>query len=141
VSFGCSGAPIAATCTVSPTAPTLDGSTPVEVTVTATTTARSMAAPSGPVRPPGLGGRLAAPWFLWLLAMLAAAGVATRKRAAWGFAMTLLCAFMWVACGGGGGSPSPQGTPAGTYTLTVTGTFTTSTGTMSHNTALTLKVQ
>jgi hypothetical protein len=147
VSFGCSGAPQAATCTVSPTSATLDGSTPVEVTATATTTARSMAAPSGPVRPPGVGGRPPVPWFLWLwaMAMLAAAGVAVRKRAAWGFAMTMLCVFLWVACGGGGGSPSPpptqNGTPAGTYDLTVTGTFTTSTGTLSRSTVLTLKVQ
>jgi hypothetical protein len=147
VSFGCSGAPHAATCTVSPTSATLDGATPAEVTATATTTARSLAAPSGPVRPPGLGGRLAAPWLLWLLAMatLAAAGVAVRKRAAWGFAITMLCVFLWVACGGGGGSPSPpptqNGTPAGTYDLTVSGTFTTSTGTLSRSTVLTLKVQ
>ncbi len=115
-------------CTCSPTSLTLVGSTSQEVTVTATTTAPSMAPPSMRLPPPGVGGHVRAPWLLWLLilAMLGSATLLARRRTAWGLTVALLSVMLWAACGGGGGGgfvPQPQpGTPAGTYTITVSAT-------------------
>ena len=142
VAMSCSGAPPRATCSVSPSSLALDGSTPAEVTVSVTTTARSLAPPGHPVGP--LGGKRSpmTPWLLWLASLLMIAGcrLAARRRAVWGLTAVVLAVMVWAACGGGGGAPAPSpvqtGTPAGTYTLTVTATA----GNLTHSTSLTLRV-
>jgi hypothetical protein len=116
----------------------LDGTTPVDVTISVRTTARSMAAPPLRIAPPN--GRN---WvgiiclFGLLLAWLHFRGGmgAGRPRATWALPVILLLALTWVACGGGPPSP-PEGTPAGTYTLAVTATA----GGLSSSTNLTLIV-
>jgi hypothetical protein len=136
VSLSCAGAPQRATCTLSSSSVTPDGTNPASVTVTVTTTARSLAPPARPPLPP-FGDPAPRGVLLWLLLGLLAALFIRRQsdpsnsharvpavRTA--LAATMLLILLWAACGGGGTTvlgPTPQtGTPAGTYTLTVTGT-------------------
>jgi hypothetical protein len=133
VSFTCTGAPTAATCSV--TSPV---TIPGTATVTVSTTSRS-AVPIAPKPPTG-------PWiWLWILALVAAAGtrLLAGRRLAWSrawapLAVAMFSVALWAGCGGGGGTPIPHGTPAGTYTLTVTATYTGTTA--KQNITLTLHV-
>jgi len=78
VQLACEGAPIGASCTVSPSTVTLDGSSPAQVSVSVTTTPRSHAYrfPGPGLNPPGLGGRLREiPWGFVALLMALAAGL------------------------------------------------------------------
>jgi len=144
-----------ATCSVSPTAVTPDGTNAATATVTVTTTARGMAPPNSggrtaPLQRPPVGRHRGLPLQIWLLAlvMLASLGGIRATRAGWKPAPAMLAAalmlvLLWVACGGGGGAAPPPprpGTPPGTYTLTVTGTVATGSGNLSHDITLTLKV-
>ncbi len=141
VALSCGGAPYLATCSVSTSLLTLDGTNTATATVTVTTTARA-----------GVGMRLkppAGPWiWLWMLGLFAAVGarlVAGRRlawRQAWAsLAVAMLSLTLWTACGGGAGSGDGNpGTPAGTYTLTVGGTYRSDTTTLQHSVNLTLKV-
>jgi hypothetical protein len=136
VSLGCSGAPRASTCLISPNSLALSGTTSATATVSVTTTARAFLLPY--VRSPRLLPNLGLPLLLVLLTLALLAGSLRQQnglsRRAW--AGVVLLAALSVGCGGGSASV-PQGTPAGTYTLTVTSTS----GGVSHNMTLTLKVQ
>jgi hypothetical protein len=128
VQMGCQGAPAGATCTVTPAQVTLDGATPVQITVSVSTTARSQGVPRVP--PPQ------APQWVWPLAltMLASLILASRRRRpALILAALLLMAVVWAACGGGGRmvSTTSTGTPAGSYSIQVTGTYTAANGATS----------
>src|SRR5229473_2159386 len=130
VTWTCTGAPAAATCTVSPSPVTLDGSNPATATVTLTTTARAVV----PLLVLPRQGPPMAPW--WALAALFACvavltaicnlGRASRLRPGFAAAAGVLAvSFCTYACGGYGNPPPlipPAGTPANTYTLTITGT-------------------
>ena len=72
----CTGAPTAATCTPSPASLSLDGSTPANVTVSVTTTARSIVPPGSQFGPAPTERHTSPPVQVWLLAlaMLAAWG-------------------------------------------------------------------
>jgi len=151
-----------ATCTVSPSTVTPDGTNAATVTVTVTTTARGMAPPfggpredRGERRAPLFGGHrppLQLPLQVWLLALLAVTVVAAAFRpphgnvrlkpnTAFPLAGALLLVLLWAACGGGGGRGGGNpGTPLGTYTLTVTGTVATGSGNLGHDLTFTLKV-
>ena len=158
VFLACTGAPSLATCAVSPSSVTLDGTNSQTVNITVTTTAPSSLLPLPRVRPISSGGRKLLVW-LELVAILAL--VVWVRRAADGWSAgpdvvkrsvnarlrpALLCAIFFAvaafaACGGGGGSNSPPptsspGTPTGTYTLKVTG----SSGSLTHSVTLTLTV-
>jgi uncharacterized repeat protein (TIGR01451 family) len=146
VTFGCQGAPTGASCTLTPSVVSLNGTTPVQVKVAVSTTARSGAAPRGGPSLPGPGPFR---WFV-LASLLALFGLGgwtaiTRRRYAaplpalaarrlrmsvLALAATALMLLAWAACGGGGGGgmTSAVGTPAGMYSVTVSGSFTTSTG-------------
>jgi hypothetical protein len=144
VSLSCAGAPALATCQISPGAASLDGVTPVNVTISVQTTAPSAIAHWRPRAPWSLG-NLPAPAgsvmllvFAWLVCVMAGG---FRKRAGWWLAPLVLAGALSVGCGGGGqvGSappPSQPGTAAGTYTLTVTA----SSQAISHTISLTLTV-
>jgi hypothetical protein len=112
VTWSCSGAPVAAMCTVSPPSVTLDGQNAATATVTLTTTARSFS-------PPFALPRMAPPMFprevlVALCVLLLAAvmfwnlsrtyhrrpGLATAA----GLLAVLLCSY---SCGGGYGTPGP----------------------------------
>ncbi len=126
-SLSCSGAPTAATCAVNPTTITLSDTTAANFTVSVTTTARSLVAPMALKVPPVSGWKapVAQPVQLaWLLALLAMAGMtlASRRRAKWLLAATMLVVLMWSACDNTKKTPPQTGTPAGTYTLTITAT-------------------
>src|SRR3989440_3361316 len=140
VTWSCTGAPAAATCTVSPSSVTLNGSTMATATVTLTTMARVLAPPLGLPRyaPP------MQPWwalvacFVWLavLAMLWTFGRASRPRrpglaATAGLLAVSLCTY---SCGGYGTPPPPISPTLSTLTLnptTVTGGVQSSTGTVT----------
>ena len=141
-----------ATCSVSPSALTPDGTNAATATVTITTTARGTGAPRFVPSPPPLGRYTALPLrvlmgaLLALLAALTALWALGERRlnlspVRWPpLGVGLMFLLLWAACGGGGGGGGPPppkpGTPAGTYTLTVTATS----GGVSHTTSLTLKV-
>jgi subtilase family serine protease len=132
ITFTCTGAPTAGTCTA-PSSTTAAG----QVTFTVTTTA-----PSSRLQPALDHGTriLYAALLPGLLGIVFMAG--TRRRTPQGLRVLgmivfLGCSMMWVtscgggssSSGGGGGGGGNTGTPAGTYTVTITGTSGTSTAT------------
>jgi len=127
VSWNCSGAPPAATCTVSPSSVTLDGTHAANATVSLTTMARAF---SSPLAVPRFAPRLL-PWrilplcaALLLISLILHNSRFAGRRRPWLIASTALAlAVPCTSCGGGASSnPQPaQGTPANTYTITVTG--------------------
>jgi hypothetical protein len=143
VQLSCSGAPQGATCSVTPSSVTLDGSSLEQATVRVTTKGRALAGP-GRQGPPPLGPQARLP----LLGLMSLAGLALlmarRRRVGLVLGVSLLLALVWVACGGGGLmlTSSGGGTPAGTYTLTITGSYTASAGdsSLTHGTTVTLTV-
>lgn len=139
VTLACSGAPTAATCSVNPATANLNGTTPVNFSVTVTTTSRAFLLPGIPNPIPGP--TPTALLVLWASATsLLLAVLARRKRgyraafASAGMALMLLIA----ACGGGTPPPPPppHGTPAGSSTIVVTATS----GTVTRTINLTLNV-
>ncbi len=148
ITLGCTGAPPAATCTVSPSSVTLDGFNPSSATATVTTTARSMVPPAARPRAiPPLGPLMRLLCLALLLALVLWArrlGDLYNHQRAWlrasaPFGILVLLVALWAACGGGGGAPPPPhatGTSAGTFTLTITA----SSGSLRRNTTLTLTV-
>ena len=156
VSLTCTGAPTGATCSVTPQTVTLSGTTPVNLTVTVSTTSRSLVGPQGSWRVPppafnplglivlaliGFGSSLV----VWTVFGTKRRPLAVRLRLAT-FAAGLIVASVitWTACGGGSMSPPPSlnnGTPAGTYNLIVTGTYNVNAALqLSHTTTLQLTV-
>jgi hypothetical protein len=140
VNWTCTGAPAAATCTVSPSSVTLDGSNPATATVTLTTKARGIVTP--PLVLPRQGPPMARWWtlaalFAWLavFATICNLGRASRWRpglaAAAGVLAVSLCTY---ACGGyGNGNPPPGSatlSSVGLNPATVTG-GSSSTGTVT----------
>jgi hypothetical protein len=146
VGLSCTGAPSAATCSISPSSVTLDGTDVAKPTVTVTTTARSLAGPTRRLLPPGGMGPLAIPWVAWLLVLATLSSLAAIRRRRVRFSLAVLAATVlllisWVACGGGS-TPAitTTGTPAGTYTLTVSGTYTGSSGNLTNSAKTSLTV-
>jgi hypothetical protein len=136
VAFACSGVPTNATCTVTPAAPALGGTTTVSVTIA---TSVAGAALRWPVMP-------GAPRMAWLAGLLplGLAGLRRKRLRRLSAIATLGCMFVLAGCAAdrmipvtspGGGSTTP--TPSGTYNLVVTGT---STG-LTRSVGLTLVVQ
>jgi hypothetical protein len=128
VTFTCSGAPTASTCTLAPPAVTFGGASSAPLTVSIQTTARSV---SGQVvhRYQPLSGPMLSfvECAFVLLLMLFAADYAMpfrRSRPALLWALVVV-ALLCSSCGGGNSvvkPPPAQGTPAGTYNVTVLGT-------------------
>jgi hypothetical protein len=115
VRWGCTGAPTAATCTVSPSSVTLDGTHTATMTVALTTTAHA-------ISPPFVLPRAAPPPHLWLMQaaclawvavmlVLCFLGRASRQRRGLVAAAGLIAVSLWAySCGGGYGGP-PPGSP------------------------------
>ncbi len=127
VALSCSGAPTLATCTVSPSSMTLDGSSTIQAQVTATTTqATSFLQPSSGR---SNGNRMAELVGLTGLAGLAALVLLPGKRRGKpsrrlsGFLFLLLIIATLATLPSCGARSDPPGTAAGTYPLTVTATF------------------
>jgi subtilisin family serine protease len=118
ITLGCSGLPSAATCTVTPSTVTLNGTSPATATVTVQTTARAATAAgfvwSDPFSGPSAG-RLG--WILaWVAGLLVWAtlchlGMATRPGRGLAAAVGLVTfSLALYSCGGNSSGPSP-GTP------------------------------
>jgi hypothetical protein len=144
VSMSCSGAPAGATCTVSPSSVTLNGSVLQNVTVTVATTASSAS-----VMRPGNQHFEYAFWLAWSgllgLPMILIKPYPDRKRRShWIAILGLICVlavFSGVPACGGGPSSGGGGVQAGNYSLTVTGSFSSGKSALTHTTKLTLAVQ
>ena len=131
VVWTCSGLPIGASCSVSPSSTTLDGFTSANVTLTIATTARTS---STSVTSPLIGfGSPALPLINACFVCVAALGLLWNMRRARSSSWRLvalsvaLFAFLCVSCGGGSNMtppPPPQqtGTPAGVFAITLTAT-------------------
>jgi Bacterial regulatory helix-turn-helix protein, lysR family len=139
VSLACSGPPVSATCSVSPTSVTPNGAA-ATATLTVTTTTRSTIVTNN--RLPSIP---ASKRFLFCIALILSVIMFTltphrRVRVPLLAVNSLALLFLFArGCGGsssssGGGS---TGTPAGNSTITVTGTS----GSTSHTTTVTLVVQ
>lgn len=154
VSFACSGVPAEANCTISPN-PAAVGNSPVNVTVTITTTAPGFAGPHNRAAPPRApcapspNGQWVLLGALILIALCVARcnqpGLAQGRLKLKLRALGLLFLVALVACGGGGGvvpagTLREPGTPVGTYPLTLTGTAGSGTAAVSHTVTLTLIV-
>ncbi len=112
VTWSCTGAPVGASCTVSPSTVTLDGSDAAQATVTLTTTARGLATPMVLPRhvPPHLLVTLEA-LLAWLVLFLTLCSLsrASRQRPGLAAAAGLLAVALWTySCGAYGGGGLPQ---------------------------------
>jgi len=136
LSLSCSGAPQAATCTVSPELVTPDGTSPVSTQVTVATKARSAVLPrgNGPrVGLPPVEGPLGLYWLFILAAFAFLTAVMTSRlgvRRMWLVPVVLLLVLLWGACNVG--SQRITGTPPGGYALTITATTSATGGALSH---------
>jgi hypothetical protein len=126
--LSCTGAPMAATCSIPATA-NVSATIPSTFKVSVNTMARSSALLVPSHSEPGW------MWAIGLLGLILLPGVArgtvVRRLRVLPFAMLLLLS------GCGGGSSNQGGTPAGTYTLTVTASM----GSTTQSTPITLTVQ
>jgi hypothetical protein len=136
VQLACAGAPTKATCTLSKTSVTLDGSSSVDVTVTVTTTAPTTASF---ITPSPLDNTFRPLWAC--IGFVPIAGLfLTRRRKLSAIIGFGVIAFALVACGGsnsGGAGGSTPGTPQGTYSLKISGTE----GSLVHTSSITLTVK
>ncbi len=152
VSLTCAGAPSESTCAVSPNMVT-PGASATSLTVTVTTTARTIVPPGFGPSLPGLPSRPVPTIIAVLLTtLIVGAWTACRKRrnteGTRGFglaalATTSLLTLVLAGCGGGGaggGGGGNPGTPPGTYSLTVTGSVGSGSSALTHNVTLTLTV-
>ncbi len=157
VAFACTGAPAESTCSIAPSSVNLNGSGPTKATVSVTTTAPSLFAPTPTPAPPDVP---LGPWLAALALLLLAAALAAAARPLWrstsraprwpafGAAIFLLATTvaLCASCGGGGsggggggggGATHNAGTPTGNYTLTISA----SSGALTHKATVTLNVQ
>jgi len=145
VNLSCTSAVPEASCSVSPSAVTPDGTDPISATVTVTTTVRSMLPPrSGPnLTLPHVLTHGGPAWFMWLLLLLTLVASQVMGRRRWRLvrlALVMGLVLLWAACGSGGTQVGvAQGTPAGNYVLTMTGTV--NIASVSHSTTANLTVQ
>lgn len=125
VNFTVAGCPSLATCAVSPNPANPTSTTPVNASLTITTTAPTVAV----TRPTGVQRNYLA---LWLGLSFGTLGLVILRKPRTNLSLLIVaCAVLigMAGCGGGGGgnsggtTPLPKpGTPAGTYTVVVTGT-------------------
>jgi uncharacterized repeat protein (TIGR03803 family) len=157
VTLTCAGAPLDASCSISPSSVQLSGSQPVPVTISVSTAGSSAAI----TYPANFSQRsMIAMWLVLagLPGIVLLGSKNKKKTSRITCAIVLLCLIsgiaMWTNCGGGGmgnnssstggtgtsGSSGPS-TPAGSYNLTVVGTFSQGSANLVHSTKLTLVVK
>jgi hypothetical protein len=148
VNLTCSGAPAAATCTVTPSTVSVSGAAvPVNVAVATVARSQALTPPIGFTMPRNTN-YLLLPMLLLLFGMGRKINAQRQRRTRCNalaivpvplaaFAALLCIVLTQSSCGGGGTSGGTSGTQAGTYTISITATSTSST----HTTNLTLVVQ
>ncbi len=152
VALTCSGAPSEATCSVSPSSITPNGSAASSVSVMVTTTAPGMLIMGMKVGPASSGQLYCLSVLLaltWSLVILARFTMGRRRRvllgaAALALGLSVVFVMFVAACGGNapnvrGGANNP-GTAGGTYTLTVSGGVSLGSLNVTRNLSLTLQV-
>lgn len=130
VSLSCSQTLQAATCSIAPASVTLNGTSPVNATVTIQTTKQSThvlprltpGAPAQPLEPLRLWVALA------IMALLACASAIRHSRTSWALlALVLLLVMAWSGCQDYGynvvGTAGVSGTQSGSYTVTLSATI------------------
>ena len=143
VTWTCTGAPMASTCSVSPASSPMDGSNVATSTVTVMTTQRSSVLPGREPRfvPPPLPRRVLPIFIAWLFFALILHRLRRieRARRLLSASAVLVLAALCNSCSTGtsSGPPPTQGTPVGTYTITVIGTS----GSLSHSASFQLVVK
>jgi hypothetical protein len=123
VNWSCTGAPAAATCTVSPSSVTLDGKNAAAATVTLSTMARGFSPPLALPRyaPPMRGWEMLEALFAWLAVLLIICSSSRASRQRPGLAVTaviLAISLCMYSCGGYG--PPPGGTTLSSVALNPT---------------------
>jgi hypothetical protein len=123
ISFTCTGAPQFSTCAISPNPANVSGTTPTQITVTVTTTAKSSRTPSPLASGVPPTRRIAFAWAtLFLPGIVFLRGAKLRRRGAPLLVAMVLVLSILFGCGGGSG---PQiiiddFTRLGTYPITIT---------------------
>lgn len=138
VMFSCSGMPTGASCTVTPSSVTLNGTSPATANVVVMTTQRSglFTWPRWRIQPRMTLWRVELLLFTCILFWFGLISLRRIQRHALRLLLScsaILLAVLCTSCGGGYVTPTPPkgppgGTPAGTYTIVVTGTS----GNVSH---------
>ncbi len=140
ISFTCSGAPAGANCAVSSNSTTLNGTSPIAISVSVQTTAPAAAASIVPSTPSsGL------PWGTLLVSAMLLSGMISLRNRKLQLRLAAACTSMALvlslcSCGSSGSGAfgsSNTATPAGTYTVTVTATA----GNVTKTIPLTLNVR
>jgi len=144
VNLSCGSLPANASCLISPTSVTPDGTNPITAAIAVRTTARTLAPPrSGPnLNLPRFPAQFKFTWFMWLLFILTLAvsqAMARRRGILLRLALVMGLVLLWAACGGGTQTNVGNGTPAGNYQLTLSGTA--GSPAIAHSTTVTLSVQ
>ncbi len=121
--LSCTGAPMGANCSISPASLNVSATSASPLTVTVTTTSRTMATVIPNRFTP-------MPW-LWAMAlagvvMLPSSGIRRRRSMRCVGSLLLALPLLLCSCGGGRSNSNSDGTPAGNYTLTVTAKSSTS---------------
>jgi uncharacterized repeat protein (TIGR03803 family) len=151
VTLTCAGAPLDASCSVSPSSVQLNGSRPTPVTISVSTAGSS----AGITYPADSSQRsMLAMWLRFAgLPGIVLLGIRSKKKNSHIVCAIVLCLMaaimIWTACGGSGtgsGSttatpPAGSSTPSGSYNLTVVGTFSQGSANLVHSTKLTLVVK
>jgi sugar lactone lactonase YvrE len=137
IALNCSGAPLAATCSVSPLSISPDGTHPATITVNVTTAAIATADVFPISIIPGGPGLVLAFFCFVIFSGVVIYYLISRHHVRYLLAALALFILTWVACGGGNTLPLLRGTPTGTYSLSVAA----ASGGLSHTTNLSLTVK
>lgn len=141
VTLSCSGLPVAASCSFSPSAVTPGASAPATSTLTIFTGLRTQVPLQLPRKSPPavVSQRIPMSWLLCGIAMAALISLVSLKgrRAKVALGVSVLLAVLLVACANGGSTAGvPAGTPAGSNQVSVTGVS----GTLTHSGTVSLHV-
>jgi hypothetical protein len=141
VTLSCSGLPVAASCSFSPSAVTPGASAPATSTLTIFTGLRTQVPLQLPRKSPPavVSQRIPMSWLLCGIAIAALISLVSLKgrRAKVALGVSVLLAVLLVACANGGSTAGvPAGTPAGSNQVSVTGVS----GTLTHSGTVSLHV-
>jgi hypothetical protein len=146
VSLACSGAPQNSTCSVSPSSATLNGTSPIPLTIAVSTSAPSLLPPLAYLfsrsRPAPLALIMLTGSLIGIVLVLKRRGRLRSATTVVGL-LAISTALLIMSCGrsaGTGPASTIPGTPQGSYTLTVKASYTSGSTSLQRTLSLTLKV-